>query len=69
MRWSFQAMLSAEELGLTRDNVAGERQSADPEVRQGLMGPIRATRQGAGPMEEHWAYNIIRQVGNYGESF
>jgi general L-amino acid transport system substrate-binding protein len=67
VRWSFQAMLSAEELGLTRDNVAGERQSADPEVRQ-LLGTIPGNGKALG-LEEDWAYNIIRQVGNYGESF
>lgn len=67
VRWSFQAMLSAEELGLTRDNVAGERQSADPEIRQ-LLGTIPGNGKALG-LEEDWAYNIIRQVGNYGESF
>lgn len=67
VRWSFQAMLSAEELGITRDSVAGERQSADPEVRQ-LLGTTPGNGKALG-LEEDWAYNIIRQVGNYGESF
>lgn len=67
VRWSFQAMLAAEELGLTRDGVAGERQSPDPEIRQ-LLGAIPGNGKALG-LEEDWAYNIIRQVGNYGESF
>lgn len=67
VRWSFQAMLSAEELDLTRDTVAGERQSADPDVRQ-LLGITPGNGKALG-LEEDWAYNIIRQVGNYGESF
>ncbi len=67
VRWSFQAMLAAEELGLTKDAVAAERQSADPEVRQ-LLGAIPGNGKALG-LEEDWAYNIIRQVGNYGESF
>ena len=67
VRWSFRAMLSAEELGLTRDAVAGERRSPDPEIRQ-LLGDIPGNGKALG-LEEDWAYNIIRQVGNYGESF
>lgn len=67
VRWSFQAMLSAEELGLTRDGVAAERQSPDPEIRQ-FLGTIPGNGKALG-LDEDLAYNIIRQVGNYGESF
>lgn len=67
VRWSFQAMLAAEELALTKDGVAAERQSGDPEVRQ-LLGVIPGNGKALG-LDEDWAYNIIRQVGNYGESF
>lgn len=67
VRWSFQAMLLAEELNLTKDTVAGERQSTDADVRQ-LLGTIPGNGKALG-LEEEWAYDIIRQVGNYGESF
>jgi len=67
VRWSFQAMLLAKELNLTKDRVAGERQSTDADVRQ-LLGTIPGNSRALG-LEEDWAYNIIRQVGNYGESF
>ena len=67
VRWSFQAMLLAEELNLTKDRVAGERQSTDADVRQ-LLGTIPGNGKALG-LEEDWAYNIIRQVGSYGESF
>lgn len=67
VRWSFHAMLAAEELNLNRNTVVGERQSPDPDVRQ-LLGTTPGNGQALG-LEEDWAYNIIRQVGNYGESF
>lgn len=67
VRWSFQAMLSAEALKLARDMVASERQSTDPDVRL-LLGTTPGNGKALG-LEEDWAYNIIRQVGNYGESF
>lgn len=67
VRWSFQAMLAAEELDLRRDNVQGERQSRDPEVRR-LLGLAPGNGKALG-LDEDWAFNIIAQVGNYGESF
>ncbi len=67
VRWSFHAMLAAEELNLSRNTVASERQSPDPDVRQ-LLGTTPGNGHALG-LDEDWAYNIIRQVGNYGESF
>jgi general L-amino acid transport system substrate-binding protein len=67
VRWSFQAMLAAEELDLRRDNVQGERQSHDPEVKR-LLGRTPGNGRALG-LDEDWAFDIIHQVGNYGESF
>lgn len=67
VRWSFQAMLAAENLDLTRVSVRGERRSNDPEVRR-LLGLAPGNGRALG-LDEDWAFNIIAQVGNYGESF
>ncbi len=68
VRWSLNAMIVAEELGVTSANVDDMRaNSKNPEIRRmlGVEGDF-------GPMfglSTDWAYNIIKQVGNYGESF
>ncbi len=54
--WTLNAMLTAEEKGITTANVDDMRQSKDQEIRR--LG-----------LDEKWAYNIIKQVGNYGEIF
>lgn len=67
VRWTFQAMLSAEDLDLRRDNVQNERRSNDPDVRH-LLGVTPGNGRALG-LDEDWAFNVILQVGNYGESF
>ena len=67
VKWSFQALLNAEELGLTSANVDEHLKSSDPNVQR-LLGTTPGTGKNLG-LEENWAYNIIKQVGNYGESF
>jgi general L-amino acid transport system substrate-binding protein len=67
VKWTFFAMVNAEELGITSKNVDEEMKSTKPDVRR-LLG-------GEGNFGEHiglskdWAARIIRLVGNYGESF
>ena len=68
VRWTRNAMLIAEEFGITTENVDKMKsESKNPEVRR-LLGaePDLATKAGWDP---NWAYNIIKQVGNYGECF
>ena len=67
VRWTVQAMLAAEALDLRRDNVQSERRSNDPDV-QHLLGVTPGNGKALG-LDEDWAFNIILQVGNYGESF
>jgi general L-amino acid transport system substrate-binding protein len=68
VRWSFYAMLIAEEKGISQANVDQIKSSSqDPEVRRMLgveddMGKMMG-------VSKDWAYNIVKQVGNYGESF
>ncbi|NKD87542.1 amino acid ABC transporter substrate-binding protein [Haematospirillum sp. 15-248] len=68
VRWSFYAMLNAEELGITSANVDEQLKSAtDPNTKR-LLGITPGMGAALG-LDEKWAYNIIKQVGNYGESF
>ncbi len=68
VRWSFNAMLIAEEKGITQANVDDVKaKSEDPEVRR-LLGVEDEMGKMTG-LPNDWAYNIIKQVGNYGESF
>jgi len=68
VRWSGFAMLLAEELGLDSRNI--ERQAAesrDPNVRR-----FTGREGGFGSMlgvDDDWASRIVRQVGNYRESW
>ncbi len=65
--WSIYARIAAEELGITSRNVDKMRKSKDPDVQR-LLGVVKGNGKALG-LSENWAYNIIKQVGNYGESF
>ena len=67
VRWSLFAMLEAEEKGVTQANVEEQLKSNDPLVKR-LLG-VTAGNGKALQLDEKWAYNIVKQVGNYGESF
>ena len=67
VKWSLFAMIDAEELGLTSKNIDAERRSANPAIQRfvGTSGDIG----GMLSLDDKWAYDIVKQVGNYGESF
>ena len=65
VRWSLNAMITAEELGVTSRNVDVTSKNAE---RERLMGREGNTHAYVG-LDKKWTYNIIKQVGNYGESF
>jgi general L-amino acid transport system substrate-binding protein len=67
VKWSVFATLEAEEKGVTSKNVDAMRKSEDPTIRR-LLGVIPGLGAALG-LDERWAYNIIKQVGNYGEIF
>ena len=67
VRWSLNAMIIGEELGITSSNVEEMKSSKNPEVLR-LLG----VESGYGAMlglSDDWAANILSQVGNYSESF
>jgi general L-amino acid transport system substrate-binding protein len=68
VRWTLYAMLEAEEFGITSQNVDDIKASSDnPGVRRilGVEGDMGANLG----LPNEWGYNIIKQVGNYGEVF
>ncbi|NHH99808.1 MULTISPECIES: amino acid ABC transporter substrate-binding protein [Oceanimonas] len=67
VKWTHFAMVNAEELGLTKDNVDGMKSSENPDVRR-LLGLEADFGKGMG-LDKDWAYRIIKLVGNYGEIF
>ncbi len=68
VRWSLNAMINAEELGITSANVnATEFNDVSPSVAR-LVGKEGNFGAELG-LDNKWAYNIIRQVGNYAESY
>ena len=61
------ALINAEELGITSKNVDEKLKSKDPVVMR-FLGVTPGNGKALG-LDEKWAYNIIKQVGNYGEIF
>ncbi len=68
VRWSLNAMIEAEEYGVNSDNVDEMRDTSTNPGIQRLLGATPGLGEALG-LEEDWAYNIISQVGNYGESY
>ncbi len=67
VRWTLSATIEAEEYGVNSKNVDEQLKSDNPNVRR-MLGVIPGSGKNLG-LDEKWAYNIIKQVGNYGESF
>ncbi len=67
VQWVHYALLTAEELGVTKANVDEKLKSPNPAIRR-LLGVEGDFGQGLG-LTNDWAYRAIKAVGNYGESF
>ena len=67
VKWSLFAMIEAEEMGLTSKSIEPALASKDPAVQRfvGATGDIGKMLG----LDNRWAYHIVKQVGNYGESF
>lgn len=61
------AMIAAEEFGITSQNVDEMLKSENPDIQR-FLGVTPGNGEALG-VDEKWAYNIIKQVGNYGEVF
>lgn len=67
VRWTLNAMIAAEELGVTSQNAGAMRTSDNPEIRR-LLGSTGDLGLALG-LDAEWAFRIIVGVGNFGESF
>jgi general L-amino acid transport system substrate-binding protein len=68
IKWCVYAVIIAEERGITQANVDGElAQNPSPEVQR-LLGKQPELSKAIG-LNADWGYQIIKQVGNYGEIF
>ena len=68
VRWSLNTLIAAEELGITSANVDSMAAGTNnPEINRilGTEGELGAMLG----LDKHWAHNIIKSVGNYGEVF
>jgi len=66
-KWVLNALINAEELGLTQDNVGSMMGSDNPSVKR-LLGEEGTYGEYIG-LGNDWAVNAIKAVGNYGELY
>ena len=70
VKWTYYALLNAEELGITQANVDEMKNSANPEIKRFLgTGSRHQDRHRSRPRPTTGSYNIVKAVGNYGEIF
>ena len=67
VKWTIFAMIEAEEKGVTSANVDQMKSSDDPAIKR-MLGVTAGNGEALG-LKEDWAYTVIKQVGNYGQSF
>ena len=67
VKWSLFAMIEAEELGLSSKNIDQQAKSENPAIQRfvGASGDLGKMLS----LDNRWAYYIVKQVGNYAESF
>ena len=67
VNYAVLTLINAEEMGITSKNVDKMLKSKDPKVQR-FLGVSAGNGKALG-LDEKFAYNIIKQVGNYGEIF
>lgn len=67
--YAHYAMVTAEDFGITSANVDEMVKSENPDIKRFLGEEKDQTIGKDLGVDEKWAYNIVKQVGNYGESF
>ena len=67
VRWSLNTMIEAEEYGINSANADMMKTSENPQIKRlvGSEGELGA----AFGLDNDWSLRIIKQVGNYGESY
>ena len=67
VNWTVMALINAEEMGINSRNVDKTLKSSNPKVQR-FLGVTPGMGKNLG-LDDKWAYNIIKQVGNYGEIY
>jgi general L-amino acid transport system substrate-binding protein len=67
VNFTVMALIQAEEFGITSKNVDDMLKSENPEIQR-FLGVTPGMGKALG-LDDKWTYNIIKQVGNYGEIF
>jgi len=67
VKWTLYATLEAEEYGVNSQNVLKMKGSNNPVIKR-LLGIEGDLGKNLG-LDAEWAFRVIQQVGNYGESF
>ncbi len=67
VKWSLYAMVNAEEMGVTSANADKMAATGNPGIKR-LLGTAGDAGKKLG-LKNDWALQIIKQVGNYGETF
>jgi general L-amino acid transport system substrate-binding protein len=67
VRFTLDGMIEAEELGVGQANVEEMLKSEDPVIKR-FLGVTPGYGKAVG-VDEKWMYNVVKQVGNYGDSF
>jgi len=65
--WVIYALIEAEEKGITQKNVDEMAKSEAPDIKR-MLGTTPGMGKALG-LDEKWAYNAVKGVGNYGEIF
>jgi general L-amino acid transport system substrate-binding protein len=67
VKWSLFALINAEEMGISSTNVDDLKSSRNPNIKRflGVEGDL-GNKLG---LSDDWAYQIIKQVGNYAQIF
>ncbi|MGE3875625.1 MAG: amino acid ABC transporter substrate-binding protein [Parvibaculaceae bacterium] len=67
VKWTYFALVNAEDLGITQKNIDEMKNSTNPEIMR-FVGKEGDFGTGIG-LTNDWAAQIIKHVGNYGEIF
>ena len=71
VNWTLNALIEAEQLGITQGNVSAQLSSPKLETRPEMQ-QFLGQRYGIGSLlglQPHWTVDVVQAVGNYGEIF
>ena len=68
VRWSLNVWIEAEEYGVNSGNIDSLKSSPNPAIQR-IVGAEGTKNGEALGLDNQWSYRIIKQIGNYGESY